>query len=968
MADQGSVFFQFGVTPPTSGVSTPFTDPMLLVEREEHLLRMQTILDDVRSGHGQLIVIESEIGLGKTYIAQLLMQYALANSWEVAHSHVQTNHANAPYMTWRTLMYFLFNIEPLSLSHVKAKQQRQQNLKKIQTLIQQANPLWLERLPLLSTMLNIPISDTPTTAALDPLLRQEALTTFILDLLRWKTSQNPLLIVIDDSDQLDEASEQLTLSTARALSDTPIVLMLIRQSSNTPSTFNSLLQELPYCTNIQLNPCAEAGTQLIIEEQLHAPAAPELVSYIHHHTQGNPLFCVELLSYLRETRHVHMFDGTWNFAQESHDLPTTVEQVIIKRLAHVPSAAHTLAEYASVIGSCAEAMLLQQILPSLSDTSILHQHLRVLVDYDILLPFEPHQTLFYFRHETIRQAIYAKIPHEQRRAMHLAVAEALTHLRSEDVETMAEHFVQAEQPQRALSYLERAADRAMRESANHTALRCYQQLLILEKRWAWQKKVIDLLHLLGQREEERIALEASEQINDREAADVALAWGQYYEHISDYEQATIYLQQAYEMYHKKRYRPGEITTILRLGQTSRYRGDYAAAQRWYSQGLQSLAQRAARSPESQEAQIRLLIGLGTVYRQQGDFLGARARYMQALGLATKTNNPVSKAIVLNSLGSIAYYQRSFIEAQKFYEQALTLHRTIGNRPQEGTLLYNLAMTFQELSEYDRAREYVLAALTIQQSHGNRWEEANIWNMLGTLEHQLGNIEDALRCLQRGQNLAQRIGAQGIEAYIKANVADVWVDLGKFDVAAQTLNEAFALAETQKDRLLLAHLLSHLGMVALHQCQPDQAIQYAQQALERRRGLKLELWTTADLTTLAMAHSQLGNHIQATKFAHEAVALLNLHRNAGLESPQRDYFICSQVFATAGDQAMAQTLLTEAATIIKQQLQHITKPHQQQSFLENLPTHRAIMQTHASKPASKRRKPRAKTTKKPHAEI
>ncbi|HWQ15761.1 MAG TPA: tetratricopeptide repeat protein [Roseiflexaceae bacterium] len=133
---------------------------------------------------------------------------------------------------------------------------------------------------------------------------------------------------------------------------------------------------------------------------------------------------------------------------------------------------------------------------------------------------------------------------------------------------------------------------------------------------------------------------------------------------------------------------------------------------------------------------------------------------------------------------------------------------------------------------------------------------------------------------------------------------------------------------QSDKDLIANFLSYLGGVSLELGQHQRAAEHATAALAVRREHDMHLRTTADLATLAAAHSAIGDSSAALDYARQALALLNSCGGEGPEAPPQDYFLCAQVLVAASE--------TEAACAA------LTGPLRWQSFLEQAPINRRII--------------------------
>jgi hypothetical protein len=110
----------------------------------------------------------------------------------------------------------------------------------------------------------------------------------------------------------------------------------------------------------------------------------------------------------------------------------------------------------------------------------------------------------------------------------------------------------------------------------------------------------------------------------------------------------------------------------------------------------------------------------------------------------------------------------------------------------------------------------------------------------------------------------------------------------------------------------------------------------------QRELDLHLDTSYDLATLAMAYQIAGEMSQALDYARQALAVLAAYGSEGPEFPQRDYLLCSQVLAAAGEDAAARDALHAASSLVLARADKILDPALRQSFLERVPINHQIV--------------------------
>jgi tetratricopeptide (TPR) repeat protein len=207
---------------------------------------------------------------------------------------------------------------------------------------------------------------------------------------------------------------------------------------------------------------------------------------------------------------------------------------------------------------------------------------------------------------------------------------------------------------------------------------------------------------------------------------------------------------------------------------------------------------------------------------------------------------------------------------------------------------------------------------------------------------LGDLDKAQESLLEGLRLGQAIGDEAGQAYILANLGLVAQDRGDPAEAIRLLMQGLKLAQAQDDMALISIFYSYLSVVHLHMQHFDLAIEQAHAALKARQQLELQLDTTFNLTTLAMAYLKRGEQEQALDYVREALVILDACGGEGPEFPQRDYFLCAQVLQAAGEQLAAQQALRQAYDLVMARAAKISDPAWYQSFLERVPINRQIV--------------------------
>ncbi|CAN5755859.1 adenylate/guanylate cyclase domain-containing protein [soil metagenome] len=941
-----------------------------LVGREMELAMLMRTLESGLSGQGQILRIEGSAGVGKSHLTANFIEQARVRGLEIAVAACQSTSQDIAYFAGRQIARALFGLT------MAAAQSETEQIAQIETAINLMNPHWLLRMPLLGELVGLPIPDNPTTAAFDPRLRQEALISLAVEIAQTRARQQTLLLLFEDIHWIDEASQGILLALARVITSAPILLIFVhRPPTRDNDPFLTEIAGLANQTHLSLEELSPKGVAALAYNRLGGPISPLALSLIQAQAQGNPFFTEELIDALIDATHLILADKSWTLspslvntlrdtdclkqsdgewlvapdaplAAVELGIPSTIHGIVLARLDRLPDPIKLTMKVASVIGRVFPYELLEKSHPVQRDIPLLAQHMETLLRRDFARIERPAPQLSYiFKHNITQEVVYQTLLEDQLHELHRAVAMVLEELQPDKSEDLAFHFYNADLRRndvrgKAIQYLEIAGQRAQHDYANETALNYFNRALLLDQRWPWLKAKIEILHILGRREEERTTLEELAQAIDASEFEAALAWGAYYEAISDYAQAQAVLQWALTLAQAAEEAPGQARCFSQLGMIAWRQGNYEEAGRAYAQALNAL-QTSEQFPE-EEAEAHY--GLGLVYRQQGRYDEAKVQFERDLVLNRQLANRQDEAKALNALGHVELLRRSYYKAISYYRESLAIRQAIGDRAGVGASLLSLAQGLGYLGDHSQAEPMLQEALKIYQVINSRWWETLIWNELGILYFMVGNLEKAQDCLNNGLSLSKEIGDEARQAYILCNLGQVLRDQNNLDSAEDILVKGLLIAQAQGDVNLEAIYLSDLAMVSIRAKRFAEAIERANRSLQKFTTLDLLLSTTTNLTTLATAHLALGDQSQALGYVHDALKILDECHGEGPDFPHRDYWACFQILQTTGEAALAQHALQAANDLVMVQAEKISDPAMRRSYLENISYNMEIVRT------------------------
>ena len=236
------------------------------------------------------------------------------------------------------------------------------------------------------------------------------------------------------------------------------------------------------CHDLALQCLSQAAVQEYLEARVGTPThavAPGTARFIHRSTEGNPLFMATVVDDSLRRGVLHRADARWELAGDienaTSSIPSSLRQLIERPLDRLDDFDRHLLEVASVAGaSFAVAAVAAGLDAPLEPTD--ERCVELVRRGDLLqrdATAEAAGARYRFVHAFHRQAAYERLSESRRRLLHARIGEWEERSRGDQAGSiageLAMHFEQAHDTRRALAYLQRAAENALRRSAHREA-------------------------------------------------------------------------------------------------------------------------------------------------------------------------------------------------------------------------------------------------------------------------------------------------------------------------------------------------------------------------------------------------------------------------------------------------------------------------------------------------------------------
>lgn len=909
-----------------------------LVGREADLRQLALAAERAQAGQGQIVRLQGAAGIGKSHLASAFAAQLAAQGFRVAQGDCQSTTQGTPYAPWRQILRMLLGLDEetrppsAEIAHVAAR-------------IEQLNPDWSLRLPLLGDALGLPIPDNNATAAFDPRLRQEALFTLVVDMLRRWAGERPLFLLLEDVHWLDEVSGSLTVALGRALADTPILLLLAqRPPLPTDRLIVPELDGLLYYRLVDLAELTDDGVAALLAQRLGGPPTPLTLALVQAQAQGNPFFAEELATALLEAGHLYLNadDGTWRLSDAMFDglrqagalvkeggewlldpdislavadlgIPDSIHGLVLSRLDRLGEGAKLTLKVASVIGRTFGLALLDHAHPARPKLLLLQEQLNEVAERDFVrLEIPAPQLVYIFKHNTTQDVAYQTLLYAQRRALHRVIAEWYEGRYAGEAlapyyPLLAYHWRQAEAPEKERVYARLAGEQAAARFANEEAISYFTRALQLLPPEAARERYGVLLgrtavyHLSGLREEQAQDLTALQTLANnldtpKVQAAVALCFADYYEAMSDYSAAELSARQAVQ---------------------------------W------------AEAADDPQLKLKGLIASGLALWRRGELEASQRPLAEALALAQSVQDKAGEANSLHHLGTVSYYFGNLASSRQYLEGALELRRKLEDLPAQAASLTNLVGIYHALGDFARSERSAREALAIYQAIGNRREAATALNNLAAIHHSLGRLQTARVEHQQALALYRALDNRLGESLAANNLSLVLADLGEYDEAQRFARQAAHIDRAIGDKVGQGYSLTTLGMALEGLGQWDEAAQAYEEAKTIRQQIGQHSYTHDDIAGLARIALAQGDLTQALAYARAAQAWIAQHGVDGIEHPLRLYLTLIETLQTAGLPEEASELGQAAWRMVQEQAERISDEGIRQSFLADGPLHEAL---------------------------
>jgi class 3 adenylate cyclase/predicted ATPase len=428
-----------------------------LVGRDEEIDLLMRRWDQAKRGDGQVVLISGEPGIGKSRIAQAIVERLSGEP------HIRLRYFCSPHHQDSALYPSIAQLE--RAAGFRREDTDEQRLNKLEAVLAQGTNDLGEAVPLLADLLSIPTGDRYSPLNLTPQKRKEETLHAQLAQVEGLATRQPVLMVFEDVHWSDPTTrESLDLLVDRFSTVRVLVIITFRPEFAPPWVGR------PHVTLLTLSRLAVRQRAQMIAHMTGGKSLPkEIADQIIDRTDGVPLFIEELTKAVVESGILAEADDHYAVAGPVVPLaiPTSLHASLLARLDRL-APTREIAQIGAALGRQFSHELISAV--AQMPQQRLDDALAQLTSAELIFRRgTPPDAEYTFKHALVQDAAYSTLLRTRRQQLHGRITATLEGHFPEIVatqpEVLARHCAEASLVEKAVGYRLKAGEQAITRGA-----------------------------------------------------------------------------------------------------------------------------------------------------------------------------------------------------------------------------------------------------------------------------------------------------------------------------------------------------------------------------------------------------------------------------------------------------------------------------------------------------------------------
>ena len=784
-----------------------------LVGRDTELRILLDRWEQAEEGLGQVVLLIGEAGLGKSRLIRELREQVLSQ-----------DDLNATVMELRCSPYhqntgFHSIIQHLSSRlGFESEASPARRLEAIRDFLGRNRLNEGDNVALLSALLTVPTDGAQPALSLAPQKIRELTEELLLDLLRRLAEKAPLLFVVEDLHWVDPSTLQL-LSRHVEEFDSGSVMSLLSFRPEFQTPWRSLAHQ----TQIALNRLTRRQIGALVKQKTGVETMSDrMIQQLVDRTDGIPLFVEEFAQVVAEAIANEADQGqTESMIMET--IPSTLKDLLVSRLDRMASNPDVV-QMAATIGREFSYPILHAAC-DLPDVA-LNNELDKLVAAELLFQKgRPPESNYIFKHALIQDSAYNMMLTTRRHQFHRRIAETIEE-RFADVaktqpELLAQHWSEADETDRAISYWLKAGQHSQEQSANHEAVSHFSngRELVLSLPESPERDGLELgfqlplgVSLLAARgyasQEAGTALERALELGERVADPATLfyiRWGVWARRLvrSDLKKCRESIEQLLNHADQQDDPSWFCEAHFAPEVVDFYAGDFSASRAHAEAAIERFDPEkcvAHAKGTGQDVRTGVLTFHGMSLWSLGEVDEALRQARHAIEVTRTLNHPMSLGFAFHHAGWVLLLARLWDELRAVADECHQLASDNGLALWESSSLFHRGLCEMHLGEIDSGLEQMHAGCEQFQNTGARCAVPLYFTMLGEGYRRQGDLDQALEWIESSFQWARDTDEQNFYLAETHRVqGDIFLLREEVSTASENYRQALEIARSQSAR-------------------------------------------------------------------------------------------------------------------------------------------------------------------------